>query len=58
LLGGDDRQISIYTTAVTRQRPVNSNKGTVFYVRFVPRCYKRGKLRDRGVLQFSCELLL
>jgi hypothetical protein len=27
-----------------RQRPVNSNRGTVFPVRFVPRCYKHDKL--------------
>jgi hypothetical protein len=26
----NDREIRIYTTAVTRQRPVNSNRQTVF----------------------------
>jgi hypothetical protein len=41
---GNDSEISNYTTAVTRQRPVNSNRGTVFSVRFVPRCYKQDKL--------------
>jgi hypothetical protein len=41
---GIDRDLSNYTTAVTRQRPVNSNRGTVFSVRSVPKCYKQGKL--------------
>jgi hypothetical protein len=36
----NDREIWNYTTAVTRQRPVISNRGAVFSVRFVPRCYK------------------
>jgi hypothetical protein len=31
----NDRDISNYTTAVTRQRPVNSNRGTGFSVRSV-----------------------
>jgi hypothetical protein len=34
---------------VTRQRPVNSNRGTVFTVRSVPRCYKQDKLGDELV---------
>jgi hypothetical protein len=38
------REISNYTTAVTRQRPVNSNRGTVFSVLPVPRSYKQNKL--------------
>jgi hypothetical protein len=44
LLLGNDREISNYTTTITRQRPVNSNRGTVFSVRSVPRCYKKNKL--------------
>jgi hypothetical protein len=38
LLPGNDHEISNYTTAV------NSNRGTVFSVRSVPRCYKQDKL--------------
>jgi hypothetical protein len=30
LLLGNDREINKYTTAVTRQRHVNSNRGAVF----------------------------
>jgi hypothetical protein len=41
---GNDREISSYTTTVTRQLPVNRNRGTVFSVRPVPRCYKQGQL--------------
>jgi hypothetical protein len=41
---GNDREISNYTTAVTRQRPVNSYRRIVFSVRSVPRCYKHDKL--------------
>jgi hypothetical protein len=33
-----------YTMAITRQWPVNSNKGMVFTVLSVPRCYKQDKL--------------
>jgi hypothetical protein len=36
----NDREISNYTTTTTRQLPVNSNRGMVFSVRFVSRCYK------------------
>jgi hypothetical protein len=36
----NDCEISNYTTAVTRQRTVNSNRGIVFSVQSVPRCYK------------------
>jgi hypothetical protein len=45
LLLGNGREISNHTTAVTKQRPVNSNKGTVFFVWCVPRCYKAGQVR-------------
>jgi hypothetical protein len=51
---GNDREISNYTTAVTRQRPVNSKRGTVFCVRPVPKCYKQDKL---GVGQLVTGLL-
>jgi hypothetical protein len=40
LLLGNDCEIRSYTTAVSRQRPVNSNREMVFSVQFVPRCYK------------------
>jgi hypothetical protein len=40
---GNDREISNYTTAVTRQRLVNSNRGTVFSVPSVLRRYKQDK---------------
>jgi hypothetical protein len=41
---GNDREINKSTTVVTRQLPVNSNRGTVFSVRSVPRYYKQGQL--------------
>jgi hypothetical protein len=41
---GNDRETSNYTTAVTRQWPVNSNRGTVFSVRSLPRCYEQRQL--------------
>jgi hypothetical protein len=41
---GNDREISKYTVAVTRQWPVNSKRGKAFSVRSVPRCYKQDKL--------------
>jgi hypothetical protein len=41
---GNDCEICNYTTAVTRQRPVNSNRGMIFSVQSVPRCYKKDKL--------------
>jgi hypothetical protein len=41
---GNDREISNYTTAVTRQWPVNRNRKTLFSVQSVPRCYKQEKL--------------
>jgi hypothetical protein len=47
---GNDREIGNYTTAVTRQLPVNSNRGTLFSVRSVPRCYKQN---EWGVSEFN-----
>jgi hypothetical protein len=41
---GNDQKISHYTTAVTKQLPVNCNGGMVFSVRSVLRCYKQDKL--------------
>jgi hypothetical protein len=41
---GNDREISDYTMAVTRQRPINRNRGTVFSMRPVARCYKQDEL--------------
>jgi hypothetical protein len=67
---GNDREIKNYVTAVTSQRPVKSNRRTVFSVRSVLRCYKQDKLGIellswlvgelvRGQLGFSrFELLL
>jgi MoaA/NifB/PqqE/SkfB family radical SAM enzyme len=42
-LAGNDREISNYTTTVTRQRPGNSSRGTMFSVQSVPRYYKQGQ---------------
>jgi hypothetical protein len=62
---GNDREISNYTTAVTRQQPVSSNRGTMFSVQSVPRCYRWGQLDVavgelvREPLEFSpCEKLV
>jgi hypothetical protein len=44
---GNDREISNYTMAFTRQRSVNSKRGKVFSVRSVPICYKQDKLGVR-----------
>jgi hypothetical protein len=67
---GNSREISNYTTAIIRQRPVNRNRRTVFSVWSVPICYKQNMLWElvngwwvsewvRGLLLFSCfELLL
>jgi hypothetical protein len=56
---GNDREISNYTTAITMQRLVNSNRGIVFSARSVPRCYKQYNLAIKITLWFSCcELLL
>jgi uncharacterized protein HemY len=38
---GNNHETSNYTTAITRQRTINSNRGTVFSVQSVPRCYKQ-----------------
>jgi hypothetical protein len=52
----NDREISNYTTAVTRQRLVNSNRGTMFSVRSVPRrC--RQKLRVRTCARAGSSFL-
>jgi hypothetical protein len=40
---GNRHEISDYTTAVTRQRPLNSNRRMVFSVPSMPRC-KQDKL--------------
>jgi hypothetical protein len=47
---GNDREISKCTTAVNRQRPVNSNRGAVFYMESVPRCYNQDKLEVRCMM--------
>jgi hypothetical protein len=41
---GNDGETSNYTTDITMQRPVQRNRGTVFSVWSVPRCYKQDKL--------------
>jgi hypothetical protein len=41
VLLGNDREADKKTTAVNKQRSVDSNRGTVFSVRSVPRCYKQ-----------------
>jgi hypothetical protein len=38
------REINNYTVTLTRQQPVNSNRGTVFSVLSVPTYYKQDKL--------------
>jgi hypothetical protein len=35
-----------YTMAIARQWPVNSNRGTVFSVEPLPKCYKQDKLEE------------
>jgi hypothetical protein len=44
LLLHNDSEISNYTMAITRQWPLNSNRGIVFSVRSMPRCYKQDEL--------------
>jgi hypothetical protein len=46
--------------AVTRQRPVNNNRGMVFSAQCVPRRYKQDKSVVRELLLWfiHCELLL
>jgi hypothetical protein len=48
LLGGD-REVGDCTAAVARQRPANSNKGTVFSVRPVQRCCKQDNWSNQFV---------
>jgi hypothetical protein len=65
---GNDREISNYATAASRQRPENSNRGKVYSVLSAPRCYKQDKLVEwvcfwlselvRGALGFSSYELL
>jgi hypothetical protein len=59
---GNDSNISNYTRTVIRQRPVNSNRGTMCSVRSVSICYKQGQLAvgagDRTARFSRCELLL
>jgi hypothetical protein len=43
-LPGNDREIRNYTTAVTMQWAINSNRGTVFSVWSVPICQKQDRL--------------
>jgi hypothetical protein len=49
-LPGNDREISDYTTApqtiIFPRQQLNSNRGTVFSVRSVPRCSKQDKSLD------------
>jgi hypothetical protein len=47
LMLGSNRQINNYTAAVTRQRPLNNNRGKVFSVRSLLKCYKQDKLGVR-----------
>jgi hypothetical protein len=54
-----DRKISSYGTTVARQPLVNVNKGTVFSVQSVPRCYEQSLLFcrfSRLVIQLASEL--
>jgi hypothetical protein len=56
-------EVSNYITAVTRQRSINANRGTVLSVWSVPGCYKQGQLAVASELVgqppgFSCELLV
>jgi hypothetical protein len=52
LLFGNNLEVSDYTTAVTKQWPVNSNRGSAFSVRCVLRSYKEGKLSELVFLFF------
>jgi hypothetical protein len=45
---GNNCEISSYTMVVTRQQPVNSNRGTMFSVLFMLRCHKQDKLGSAG----------
>jgi hypothetical protein len=48
---GNDRETNSYTTTVTTQRTVYSNRGTVFSVRSVPRFYKQFRLGGTAGVQ-------
>jgi hypothetical protein len=41
---GNGHEVNNCTMAVTRQRTLNNNRGTVFSVRSVSSCYKQDKL--------------
>jgi hypothetical protein len=45
---GNKHETNNYTMAVTRQRPINSNKGMAFSVWSMPRCYKQDSGRSVG----------
>jgi hypothetical protein len=47
---GNGNEMSNYTTAVTRQQPVNDDIGIMFSVQSVPKCYKQDKLGVRSEL--------
>jgi hypothetical protein len=53
LLLDSDLEVSTYITAITRQWPVNRNRGTMFSVWFMPRYYKQ----DKSVSGVSEELV-
>jgi hypothetical protein len=53
---GNDREIRNYTMGVIRQRPVNSNRGTVFSVRAMLRCYKQDELVGELDLVYTCRV--
>jgi hypothetical protein len=56
-LRGNDREMRKCTTAVTRQGLVNSNRGNVFSVLFVPRCYKQDELVGElvSMMDYCCS---
>jgi hypothetical protein len=45
---GNDRKIRNYTHSITRQRPVNSNRGRVLSVVSVPKCFSQGERNPCG----------
>jgi hypothetical protein len=51
----NDSEIHNYITAVTRQWPVNSNRGTVSSVRSAPISYKQGRLVVRVSEWLNCS---
>jgi hypothetical protein len=52
LLGGD-RETGDCTMDVARQRPARNNRGKVFYVQSVLRCYKQDSLSNELVVRQS-----